>query len=80
MSEIVVSQRAAPKLRNCTFAAASAFSIHQLFPLPSIPHGLQIPLSPLDPELLQVSDTTASELDLSLYAFPHVIAATRCVY
>jgi gluconate kinase len=40
--------------------------------------SLQTP--PLDPELLQVSDTTSSELDLSLYAFPQVIAATRCVY
>ena len=77
MSEIVLFREAAPKLRDCTFPPVSSFSIHQFVQLPSIPRGLHIPL---DPELFQVSDTTSSELDLSLYAFHQVVVDTRCAY
>ena len=57
-----------PKFRDRTFAAAPSFSIHTSLRFTSIPRGLQIPFSFLDPELFRVSDAALPELDLSLYA------------
>ena len=69
MSEIVQFRAVAFKSHGHAFAAVSPFSIHPFVRLLSIPRGLQLPLPPLDPEFLQVSEGTSSELDLSLYAF-----------
>ena len=68
MSEIVLFREGSPKFRDRTFAVIPSFSIHPSLRFTSIPRGLQIPLSFLDPELLRVSDAALPELDLSLYA------------
>ena len=65
-SEIVLFRGASPKFRDLTFATIPSFSIHPSLGTPSIPRGLPIPLSFLDPELLRVSDAGSPELDLSL--------------
>ena len=69
MSEVVLFREAASKPCDRTFATASSFSIHPFVRPPSIPRGLRIPLSFIDPELLRVSDATPSEMNLSLYVF-----------
>ena len=51
-------------------ASMSTFSVLPSLRLLSIPRPLRTPLSFLDPEHFQVSDTTSSELDLGLYASP----------
>ena len=66
-SEIVLFREGSPRLGNYTFDGMSSFSIHPSLRFASIPRGLQIPLSFLDPELLRVSDAALPELDLSLY-------------
>ena len=49
----------------------SAFSLLPSLQLPSaIPRPLHTPLSFLDPERLQISDATSSELDFTLCEFP----------
>ena len=79
MSEVVHFREAALKSYDRTFATASSFSIHPFVQPPSIPRGLQLPLSFIDPEVLRVSDTTPSELNLSLYVFSPGDHATHCV-
>jgi hypothetical protein len=80
VSEIVLHRGAAPIPRDRTFATASPIFIHPFVRLPSIPRGPQIPaLSFIDPELLQVSDTTSLELDLSLFVFPLKLLQPRVV-
>ena len=66
-SEIVLFREGSPRLGNYTFDGMSSFSIHPSLRFASIPPGLQIPLSFLDPELLRVSDAGSPELDLLLY-------------
>ena len=79
-SEIVLFREAIPRPRDHTFAVAPSFFIHPFVQPPSIPRGLQAPLSLLDPKFLQVSDTTTSELDLSLYASSFKLSRLRvCV-
>jgi hypothetical protein len=80
MSEIVIFREAAPKPHDHAYAAESSFSIHLSIRLPSIPRGPRVPPSLLGPELLQVSDTTSSELDLSLYAFFIKSSQLRTMY
>ena len=80
MSEVVLYREAPPIPRNRTFATASPIFIHPFVRLPSVPRGPQIPLSFIDPELLRVSDTTPSELDLSLYVFSLKLSQPCVVY
>ena len=79
MSGVVLFRKSAPKPRNRTFVALPSISIHPFVWLPSIPRGLQLPLPFIDPEVLRVSDTTPSELNLSLYVFSPRYHATHCV-
>jgi hypothetical protein len=76
-SELVLFREATPKPHDHTLAVVSPFSIHPFVRLPSIPRGVQAPLSLLDPEFLQASDRTSSELDLSLYAFSLKLSQLR---
>lgn len=48
----------------------STFSLLPSLRFPSISRQLHTPLSFMDPEHLQISDTSLSELDLSLWVFP----------
>jgi hypothetical protein len=80
LSEVVLFRETAHEPNDHTFVVAPPLSIHPFARPPSIPPGLQIPLSLLDPELLQISDTTPSELNLSLYAFSPKLSQSRVVY
>ena len=80
MSEVVLFRETAHEPNDRAFVVVPPLSIHPFSRPPSIPPGLQIPLSLLDPELLQISDTTPSELNLSLYAFsPSCHSRPLCV-
>ena len=68
MKLVPFQQSSKPDQRTTT----STFSVLPSLQLLSIPRPLPTLLSPLSPEHSQVSDTTSSELDLSLYAFPSV--------
>jgi hypothetical protein len=79
MSGVVLFRKAVPKPRSRTLVVLPSISIHPFVWLPSIPRGLQLPLSFIDPEVLRISDATSSELNLSLYVFSPGCHATHCV-
>jgi len=58
-------------------ARISIFSVLPSLRFQSIPRPLCTSLSFLDPECFQVSDTTSSELDLTLYAFSSLGCRTQ---
>jgi len=66
--QLVPSRRDSPKSHQP--ATISTFSFLPSLRLASIPRPFHTPLSILNPECFQVSDTTSSELDLSLCEFP----------
>lgn len=75
--QLVPFREGSPKLRQPQLARTSIFPFLTSLRFPSIPRRLHIPLQPSGPEHLQVSDTTSSELDLSLCAFPFFGCSTQ---
>ena len=65
--QLVLFREGSPKSHQP--ATTSTFSLPSSLRPASIPRPLHTSLSLLSPEHLQVSDTTAPELDLSLYVF-----------
>ena len=72
--QLVPSRGESPKLHQP--AKISTFSFLSSLQFASIPRPLHTPLSSLNPEHLQISETTSSELDLSL-CVSHVVPSRR---
>ena len=69
-TQLVPFREESPKPHQSQPTAISTFSFLPSLRFSSIPRQIHTPLSVLDPEHFQVSDTTPSELDLSLCVFP----------
>ena len=69
-TQLVPFREESPKPHQPQPSTISTFSFLPSLRLSSIPRQLHTPLSVLDPKHFQVSDTTPSELDLSLCVFP----------
>ena len=74
----LVSFREPPKPRQ--LATISIFSLLPYLRFHSIPRPLRMSLSLLNPEHLQISDTTSSELDLALCVFLPSGVMSRCYH
>jgi hypothetical protein len=67
--QLVQLREESPELHNFQPTATPTFLFPPSLGFPSIPRQLHIPLYTSSPERFQISDTTSSELDLSVCAF-----------